>query len=124
MCVVVFGARELQSRLIRGLLAMSPTLISRGRSTPNIGMLSGMHTTQIAVRVPDELLVRLDQQIPHRFASRAEAVRDGLVALLQESTMAERIDRHRQAWIEQPLSPSSESQLRADALALIAEEPW
>lgn len=89
-----------------------------------IGMLSGMHTTQIAVRVPDELLVRLDQQIPHRFASRAEAVRDGLSALLQESTMAERIDRHRQAWIEQPLSLSSVSQLRADALALIAEEAW
>ena len=87
-------------------------------------MLSGMHTTQIAVRVPDELLVRLDRQIPQRFASRAEAVRDGLVALLQESTMAERIDRHRQAWIEHPLSQSSESQLRADALALIAEEPW
>ena len=87
-------------------------------------MLFGMQTTQIAVRIPDELLVRLDQQIPRRFASRAEAVRDGLAALLQESTMAERIDRHRQAWIALPLSPSSETQLRVDAVALIAEEPW
>ena len=87
-------------------------------------MLFGMQTTQIAVRIPDELLVRLDQQIPRRFASRAEAVRDGLSALLAQSTMAERVDRHRQAWMDQPLSASSESQLRIDALSLIGEEPW
>lgn len=90
----------------------------------DVGMLNGMQTTQIAVRVPNELLARLDQQIPQRFASRAEAVRDALAVLLAQSSMAERIDRHRQAWIDQPLSPSSESQIRIDALALIAEEPW
>lgn len=87
-------------------------------------MLFGMQSTQIAVRIPDDLLVRLDQQIPHRFASRAEAVRDGLSALLAERTMAERIDRHRNAWIDQPLSAGSESQLRQDALNVIGEEPW
>lgn len=87
-------------------------------------MLDGMQTTQIAVRIPDELLARLDKQIPQRFASRAEAVRDGISVLLAQSSMAERIDRHRQAWIAEPLSPSSESQLRMDARGLIAEEPW
>lgn len=87
-------------------------------------MLNGMQTTQVAVRIPDELLERLDRQIPQRFASRAEAVRDGLSALLNEATMVERIDRHRRAWIAQPLPPGPESQLTADALALIAEEPW
>ncbi len=87
-------------------------------------MLTGMHTTQIAVRVPDELLERLDRQIPQRFASRAEAVRNGLSVLLGEATMAERIDRHRAAWISHPLSPRSDAQLTIDAHALIAEEPW
>ena len=44
-------------------------------------MQNGTHTAQIAqiaVRVPDELLARLDQQIPQRFSSRAEKVRDGM----------------------------------------------
>ncbi len=89
-----------------------------------IGMLNGMQTTQIAVRVPDELLERLDKQIPQRFASRADAVRNGLLALLGEPTMAERIERHREAWKANPLSPKSDSQLAIDAKALIAEEPW
>jgi Arc/MetJ-type ribon-helix-helix transcriptional regulator len=87
-------------------------------------MLNGMHTTQIAVRIPDELLTRLDVQIPARFASRADAVREGLTNLLEGPSRAERVERHRAGWRDHPLSPTDEFLLQHDARALIAEEPW
>jgi Arc/MetJ-type ribon-helix-helix transcriptional regulator len=87
-------------------------------------MLDGMHSTQIAVRLPDELLTRLYDQIPERFASRAEAVREGLSSLLAQPSLAERVERHRAAWLAQPISPHGAAQMRNDAIGLIEEEPW
>lgn len=48
-----------------------------------IGMLSGMATTQIAVRIPDALLARLDALVEDgHFENRAEAVRRSLERLV------------------------------------------
>jgi Arc/MetJ-type ribon-helix-helix transcriptional regulator len=87
-------------------------------------MLIGMQTVQIAVRIPDSLLARLDRTIPSRFASRAEAVRAGLESVLNSESLAEREKLHRDAWEKNPASPESDRQMHADARALIAEEPW
>ena len=47
------------------------------------GMLSGMSSTQIAVRIPDALLSRLDALIEDgHFENRAEAVRRSLERLV------------------------------------------
>ncbi len=47
------------------------------------GMLSGMSTTQIAVRIPDALLARLDALVEDgHFENRAEAVRRSLERLV------------------------------------------
>jgi metal-responsive CopG/Arc/MetJ family transcriptional regulator len=87
-------------------------------------MLAGMQTTQIAVRIPDDLLAELDRTIPSRFASRAEAVRAGLESVLNSESLAEREEQHRKAWIEHPVSAGADRQMVLDARALIAEEPW
>lgn len=84
-------------------------------------MLDGLHSTQIAVRIPDELLAALDDAIPGRFATRADAVRVAVAQLLLES---EREARHRQAWIDQPATTQDELRAIDDSRALIAEEPW
>lgn len=87
-------------------------------------MLFGMHTTQIAVRLSDELLAELDRTIPTRFASRAEAVRAGLEYVLGSESLADRERRHIEGWKKHPATPDSVRQMQSDALALIAEEPW
>jgi metal-responsive CopG/Arc/MetJ family transcriptional regulator len=87
-------------------------------------MLFGMQTTQIAVRIPDELLAELDRTIPARFASRAEAVRAGLESVLQAESLDDREERHRQAWLSHPATTKANDQMLADARALIDEEPW
>ena len=52
-------------------------------SASRSGMLSGMPSTQIAVRIPDALLARLDALIEDgHFANRAEAVRRSLERLV------------------------------------------
>jgi Arc/MetJ-type ribon-helix-helix transcriptional regulator len=87
-------------------------------------MLFGMQTTQIAVRVPDELLAELDRTIPTRFASRAEAVRAGLESILNSESLVDREERHRQAWRDAPITSQAEAQMLRDARSLIEEEPW
>ena len=54
-------------------------------SASRLGMLSGMSSTQIAVRVPDGLLARLDALVEDgHFENRAEAVRRSLERLVIE----------------------------------------
>jgi Arc/MetJ-type ribon-helix-helix transcriptional regulator len=101
-----------------------PALLGEKPPHRAIGMLAGMQTTQIAVRIPDDLLAELDRTIPSRFASRAEAVRAGLESVLNSESLAEREARHRQAWTDHPISAAADSQMLSDARALIAEEPW
>lgn len=87
-------------------------------------MLNGMRTTQIAVRIPDELLAHLDDRIPRQFANRAEAVRAAITALVAHETIEEREARHRRGWAMHPQSAAEERVIAGDARALIAEEPW
>lgn len=87
-------------------------------------MLGGMHTSQIAIRMPDDLLAELDTAIPRRFASRAEAVRIALTQLLRSETIEQLEERHRRGWQLHPATDRESEQARAESRALIAEEPW
>ena len=83
-----------------------------------------MHSTQIAIRIPDDLLREIDGRIPEQFASRADAVRSALVALIGRESVAQREARHQQGWIDKPATTGEERSTRRDALALIGDEPW
>lgn len=87
-------------------------------------MLGGMQSTQIAVRLPADLLAELDRQIPRRFATRADAVRAGLIAVLGSESVEAREERHRRGWLEHPADDASTRAMVDEARALIADEPW
>jgi Arc/MetJ-type ribon-helix-helix transcriptional regulator len=88
-------------------------------------MLLGMQQEQIAVRLPSELLHQLDELVAEgTYASRAAAVRAGLVVLL--ATSRERaldraiVDGYRRV-------PPSDDELAAAHASMreaIAGEPW
>ena len=82
-------------------------------------------TSQIAVKLPDDLLAAVDRLVDgHRFSSRSEIVRAGLQHVLAadaaasiDRAFAEGVGRH----------PDSEADLRrATSLAIesIDDEPW
>jgi Arc/MetJ-type ribon-helix-helix transcriptional regulator len=81
-------------------------------------------TTQLAVKLPDELLARLDQLVGEgRFASRSEAVRDGISRVVRDAER-ERIDVAFAAGFAR--HPDDDSLAEAERLATeaIADEPW
>jgi Arc/MetJ-type ribon-helix-helix transcriptional regulator len=84
-----------------------------------------MTSEQIAVRVPEDLLVRLDDLVRSgAYESRAAAVRAGIEAVAQMERRREVdqsiIDGYRQI----PPTPSEEADALASLRQAIAEEPW
>ena len=94
-------------------------------SPSQYGMLIGMHTTQIAVRLDREQLDALDQLIAQgEFASRADAVRVGLAAVMR-AARSRQIDVAIVAGYEQqPPTPQEDAAAQAALREAIAEEPW
>lgn len=89
------------------------------------GMLGGVATEQIAVRLPRELLDEIDDLVERGvYESRAAAVRAGVEAVA-ESERRRRID---QAVIEgYRRSPAGEAEREAAVASMrdaILEEPW
>lgn len=82
-------------------------------------------TTQIAVKLPDELLAAIDRLVAdNRFASRSEIVRAGIqhvVAENAERSIDEAFERGVAAF---PDSDDDERRATSLALASIDEEPW
>lgn len=95
------------------------------RPSSQYGMLFGMPTTQIAVRIDREQLDDLDQLIAEgEFDSRADAVRIGLVAVMR-AARSRRIDAAIIAGYEQhPPTLHEEAAAQAALRDAIAEEPW
>jgi Arc/MetJ-type ribon-helix-helix transcriptional regulator len=82
-------------------------------------------TTQIAVKLPDELVAEIDALVAHgSFASRSEAVRHGIEALVRGHER-DRIDR---AFVEGFRRHPQDDTEMADATRLavdvINDEPW
>jgi Arc/MetJ-type ribon-helix-helix transcriptional regulator len=68
-------------------------------------------TTQIAVRLPDELVSRLDTLVPARHGSRSEAVRQAIEAYLYRLACEQDADRYdRQPLSEDELSLADDPQ--------------
>lgn len=82
-------------------------------------------TTQIAVKLPDDLLAAVDRLVDsHRFASRSEIVRAGLQRVIADDASTT-IDRAFERGIAQ--HPDSDGDVRrATSLAIesIDDEPW
>lgn len=89
------------------------------------GMLIGMPTTQIAVRVDRDQLDALDRLIAEgEFESRADAVRLGLAAVMR-AARSRRIDTAIVAGYEQhPPTRQDDAAAQAALRDAIAEEPW
>lgn len=89
------------------------------------GMLIGMATTQIAIRVPDDLLRTVDRLIEEGLVeSRAHAVRQALERLVDQVERL-RVDRaiiegYRRAPVTKDEEAASFESLRES----IEEEPW
>ncbi len=77
------------------------------------------HTVQLAVRVPGDLLDALDQLIPQRHASRAEAVRTAVEDYLYRVAC----ERDAMRYAAQPLT-DDELALADDPAAWSATPPW
>ena len=95
------------------------------RPSSQYGMLFGMPTTQIAVRIDRDQLDDLDQLIAEgEFDSRADAVRIGLAAAIRAAG-SRRIDSAIVVGYEQhPLTPQEDAAALAALREAIAEEPW
>ncbi|HXH58776.1 ribbon-helix-helix domain-containing protein [Iamia sp.] len=80
-------------------------------------------TTQLAIKLPDELVVRLDHLVGEgRFASRSEAVRDGIRRVVRDAERA-RID---EAFVAGFARHPDDALGEATRLAVeaIEDEPW
>lgn len=88
-------------------------------------MLNGMGTEQIAVRLPEELLVELDELVAEgAFESRAAAVRAG-IELLTAAARRRAVDRAViDGYGRMPPTPAEELAAVASMREAIAEEPW
>lgn len=89
------------------------------------GILNGMGTTQIAIRVPEDLLYEIDSMVESgALESRADAVRRGLQYVV-EAARRERIDLEIvEGYRKVPPAGLDESLAEAALRASLLEEPW
>ena len=84
-----------------------------------------MSTTQIAVRLPDSLLTRLDDLVTAGiFKSRAAAVRAGVEKVTAESTRQKIDDAIIEGYRRVPPTDDELGAARAFLRSSILEEPW
>ena len=81
--------------------------------------------TQVAVRIPDTLLAEVDRLVAAgRFATRAEAIRAGLVAVLERDRQQRIDDAIVAGYRRNPPTSADEDWAERSGRELIAEEPW
>jgi len=89
------------------------------------GMLHGMTTEQIAVRIPEDLLDRVDALVDQGvYNSRAAAVRAGLEVLTDVARRRAVDDAIIRGYQRIPPTPAEEHAAIASLRDAIAEEPW
>ena len=88
-------------------------------------MLNGMATTQIAIRLDDQLLAAVDQLVDAGGGeSRADVMRQALDLLFQAQEK-ERIDRRMvDGYTRTPSTATEDAAAEASLRDAIAEEPW
>lgn len=82
-------------------------------------------TTQIAVKLPDELVGEVDRLVAGgAFASRSQAVRTGLETLVAVRRRQEIDQRYRDAFVQLPDTDDELAEATRLAVESIHEEPW
>lgn len=82
-------------------------------------------TTQIAVRLPDELVGELDRLVEQgAFDSRSQAVRSGLEAMVGTCRRQELERRYRDAITRMPETEEEMAEATRLAVDVIHDEPW
>ncbi len=81
--------------------------------------------TQVVARLDDELAAAIDELVSEgKVASRSEAVRIGLVRLVEDHRRREIGDRIVAGYATLPQTESEVGRSDASTIAMIAEEPW
>lgn len=82
-------------------------------------------TTQIAVKLPDELVSRVDDLVSKgAFRNRSAAVRDGLEAVVRAKAREGLDQQYARAFALVPESDDELAHATQLAIQSIAEEPW
>lgn len=82
-------------------------------------------TIQIAVKVPDELLGEVDRLVERgAFASRSQAIRSGLEAMVSSLHRRDLDQRYRDAFASLPETDDELADARRLAADAIRDEPW
>lgn len=82
-------------------------------------------TTQIAVKVPDELLGEVDRLVERgAFASRSQAIRSGLEAVVGSQRRRDLDQRYRDSFASLPETDEELADARRLAVDSIRDEPW
>ncbi|HVL99540.1 MAG TPA: ribbon-helix-helix domain-containing protein [Egibacteraceae bacterium] len=82
-------------------------------------------TQQIAVRIPDELAHEMDGLVAAgRFASRADAVRAGLEAVIERERQRRIDEAIVEGYRRHPPTKAEERWAANSGRELIADEPW
>jgi len=80
-------------------------------------------TKQIALRLPDEMLAKLDQYVGRgKFTNRTAAVRAAIEALIDEEEEREIAEEYKRAYTDQPQDPAETEAW--GRLAAETMEPW
>jgi len=82
-------------------------------------------TTQIAVKLPDELVGELDRLVEQgAFASRSQAIRAGLETMVTARRRAELERRYQEAIAQIPETKEEIAEATRLAVDAINDEPW
>ncbi len=82
-------------------------------------------TTQIAVKLPDELVDEVDRLVEHgAFDSRSHAIRTGLETMVTVRRREELDRRYRDAMARMPESEEEIAEATRLAVESIHDEPW
>lgn len=82
-------------------------------------------TVQLVARVPDELIAAIDELVRGGvFPSRSEAVRAGLIAVVERRRRAAIGEAIADGYRRVPQTDEGHSWPDAASAAMIAEEPW
>jgi Arc/MetJ-type ribon-helix-helix transcriptional regulator len=82
-------------------------------------------TTQIAVKLPDELVDELDRLVKDgAFGSRSQAVRSGLETMVAARRRQELDQRYHDAFAQVPETREEIAEATRSAVESIHDEPW
>jgi Arc/MetJ-type ribon-helix-helix transcriptional regulator len=82
-------------------------------------------TSQIALKLPDEILARIDELVgAGRFESRSHVVRAGIDVIIVHEQRRSIDEAYRNGYLANPDTPEEIAEAMRLSIASIEEEPW